>query len=118
MENSVKIFYRSQQSLAAYFLVNLNKYLKSDVIISYQPKETSSSLDIEIQIKGSDPLFGQNTAASIICKNSKLRTSQFLGESNFQDQWISFLFDLQLDTSQMLLLEFEASVKAIEADLV
>ena len=89
----IKIKYKKIQSLSSFFIHNLAHVLEPSV--SVQHKQAKDDLidvfNIEIKYPGEIEIYGELTAATVICSRAKNGPVKFYGHSLLLDHWISHI---------------------------
>ena len=124
----VKILYKKTLSFSSFFIHNLAHVLQPNVTVQHKQAkgETMSAFNIEIKYPNEPELYGELSAASIICLRAKNGPGRFLGDSLFVDHWISYLTNefrliaeaAVLENDRTVKDELKAALKNIETELI
>jgi hypothetical protein len=122
-----KIFYKRTLSFSSFFIHNLAQVLEPSVTVQHkQGKEDAlAAFSIEIRYADQPEIYGELSAANIICSKAKNPT-KFIGESLFNDHWISFITGEFREFAEAAVLEndknnrdeIKAAIKSIESDFL
>lgn len=89
----VKIVYKKKASLASFFIHNLSEVLKPACSVACKEgkKDPAPGLNIEIKYPDEDEIFGEISAANLICGKAQDGPLPFFGKSLEVDHWIELI---------------------------
>jgi len=126
--SEAKIFYKKTQSLSSFFITNLAAVVETSVPVQHKQakSEPMFAFNIEVRYANEAELYGELSAASVICLKAKNGPVKLLGESLFNDHWVSFITNDVRELVEASLFEndrsgkddIKSALKAIESELV
>lgn len=123
-----KIIYKQTQSVSSFFIHNLAQVLRPSVTVQHRQakEEPLNAFNVEVKYPNNEEIYGELSAASVICSKASNGPIKFLGESLFIDHWISFITSEFREIIELAVFENDRSkndeiknaLKEIQAELV
>ena len=91
-KEEIKIKYKKTQSLSSFFIHNLAQVLEPSVSVQHKQAKDDiiDAFNIEIKYPGEIEIYGELSAAVVICSKAKNGPAKFCGHSLFLDHWIFY----------------------------
>ena len=89
----IKIIYKKTKSLSSFFIHNLALVMQPSIKVQPKPakEDPREAYNIEIRHPEEPEIFGEISAANLICSHASIGEYQFFGHSFNNDHWISFI---------------------------